>query len=409
MQNRREFLRTVALGGFALMAKSSLLGAGINSSKVMNPADLIYTHFKSDPIVAGWVKQAYYPSSILNWNNKMTNHFISAKEGEWISPEFKIEPFSYYLVEYTGKGLERGHINIEFFDLNHKLCVTDTCDLLFLESDWGKKKLCFRAFALASYSKIHLISEVDTIEIDEIKVDKVSSDEVALWRTELLNTLPRNTELKVNESGSLPKTKQILNRGGNLRIVMLGDSTINDTGNSLYESEIQEKYPNATVQVVNSIRGSTGCVYYQHENRIEEYVLQYNPDLVIIGGISNEYDEKAIKSVINQIQSKSKPDFLFLRDSITPESILYKRFIRPNKGITKEIGEKIISEYPAKLENMLREEKINYLDMRKYWAGYITNSGKPEAWFLRDDIHANTRGKLVVGEFLLSYILKSIS
>ena len=41
---------------------------------------------------------------------------------------------------------------------------------------------------------------------------------------------------------------------------------------------------------ITSVRGSTGCWYYKTPERIQTFVLDFEPHLVIIGGISQRGD-----------------------------------------------------------------------------------------------------------------------
>ena len=41
--------------------------------------------------------------------------------------------------------------------------------------------------------------------------------------------------------------------------------------------------------------------------------------------------------------------------------------------------------------------------MREVWDQYMRTQEKPWGWFMRDPVHANTRGKLVLGKILEAY------
>jgi hypothetical protein len=119
-----------------------------------------------------------------------------------------------------------------------------------------------------------------------------------------------------------------LRRGGKLSIVMPGDSICNDTSNSLYETLICRHYPKAKPRVITSVRGGTGCQYYQDENRVEDYVLRYRPDLLIIAGISHGYDVEAMRSVVRQVKAKSNCEILVLTGAITPRQRTEQGYLR---------------------------------------------------------------------------------
>jgi hypothetical protein len=134
---------------------------------------------------------------------------------------------------------------------------------MFLTPDWDNHVICFRTFALAQTFKIQLNSPSTEMAIDSISVGSVDVQDVHNWRMSLLSTMPAIIEPTSINAQYLAKTKAIFRKGGKLRIVMLGDSTINDTGNSLYETSLHQVLPNVKFEVINSVRGSTGCTWYQ--------------------------------------------------------------------------------------------------------------------------------------------------
>jgi hypothetical protein len=107
-----------------------------------------------------------------------------------------------------------------------------------------------------------------------------------------------------NRWTNLEKTKAKLEKGPACTVVMLGDSIIGDTCASNFDLLLGRAYPKCAIKKVVSVRGSTGCWYYKNENHVQEYVLQHNPDLLVIGGISQREDVESIREVIHQCRAK---------------------------------------------------------------------------------------------------------
>ena len=63
-----------------------------------------------------------------------------------------------------------------------------------------------------------------------------------------------------------------------------------------------------------------------------------------------------------------------------------------------------IAQFRARLERAVGEEKVALLDMRVAWNDFVRQSPPPLAWYMRDAIHANSRGKQVLGEILRRYL-----
>lgn len=110
----------------------------------------------------------------------------------------------------------------------------------------------------------------------------------------------------------LGRTGRRLREGGELRVVMLGDSIVNDTSRSQWHLLLERDYPRCKLTKFTSVRGSTGCWWYKDNNRVKLYVLDQKPDLVIVGGISHRDDVDAIREVVRQVQAGCDADILLM-------------------------------------------------------------------------------------------------
>jgi lysophospholipase L1-like esterase len=195
---------------------------------------------------------------------------------------------------------------------------------------------------------------------------------------------------------NLDKTMRRLREGGPLRIVMLGDSIIGDTSSSRFELLLGRLYPKAKIEKIVSTRGSTGCWWYKLENRVEEYVLRHNPDLLVIGGISQREDVDSIRQIIGQVRAKQAPEILLLTPAfgaVSDRHIKEWTFDVPAEG----------DSYRTRLRRLALEEKCGFLDMTGPWWRYVERSGKDYGWFQRDRVHANERGFQILGRILESF------
>ncbi len=195
----------------------------------------------------------------------------------------------------------------------------------------------------------------------------------------------------------LPKTMARLADGPELTIVMLGDSIINDTAHSEYQHLLMRRYPKCQIKVVRSVRGSTGCWWYKDENRVQSYVLDHQPDLLMIGGISQRDDTESIRAVIQQVRA-ARPglEILLMTGAVGSSDP------RTDPAWTEEVPEEGES-YRTRLRRLAREENCEYLDMTGPWGRYIRDSRHALGSFKRDVVHANDRGKQVLGRILDAY------
>ncbi len=197
---------------------------------------------------------------------------------------------------------------------------------------------------------------------------------------------------------NLGKTKEIFNKGPQLNMVMLGDSIIGDTCGSQFEYLLQRNYPKCKVNKIVSVRGSTGCWYYKTDNHVEEYVLRHKPDLLVIGGISQRDDTESIREVIRQTRAKMPNVEVLL---ISP--VFGAPTNKHNAKWTPE-PDSTYGTYRIGLKKLAEEEKCGFFDMTGPWWEYIQTSGYALNSFKRDPIHANDRGKQILGRLMEKFL-----
>jgi lysophospholipase L1-like esterase len=196
----------------------------------------------------------------------------------------------------------------------------------------------------------------------------------------------------------LEKTRRRLAGGPSLRIVLLGDSIVNDTSASRFELLLGRMYPACAIEKVTSVRGSTGCRWYKEENRVQAWVLRHQPDLLMIGGISQGDDTDSIREVIRQVRAQAPAcEFLLMTGafgSMDP---------RKDKAWTADVPADGTG-YRTRLLKLAAEERCGFLDMTGPWGTYIRASSKGLGWFKRDPIHANDRGFQILGRIVAAFL-----
>lgn len=190
----------------------------------------------------------------------------------------------------------------------------------------------------------------------------------------------------------LPRTRRILANGGTLRVVMLGDSIINDTSRSAWELLVERNNPKVRIVKFTSVRGGGGCWYFREPGRIQTFVLDHAPDLVIIGGISQKADG-SIRDCAQQIRAAIQPDFFFMTGP----------FGRVDLKDEQKWRQTLDGPYRSHLKALAEELGAEYLDLQAEWARYVRNTGRDVTEFMRDPVHANERGEQILGRILERY------
>jgi hypothetical protein len=370
---------------------------------------LLASDFRLAPDAEGWQGSPppdAFAGETVRLAGDPDEHGMRITSGILTSPAFPVDPFGFYRVRLLAKGTEGGHWAVSFLDAAGKEIVADVYDSIDPAPTWRQFELCFRGHADARTARVHLRRNYNPaaaapLDVKNVRVEKITPAEAAAWAAGLAAQCPVvRFEPAADRWRHIPKSMAKLVAGDRLRIVMLGDSICNDTSNSLYETLLAERYPGARIEVVTSVRGGTGCTYYKDENRVQSYVLDYRPDLVIIAGISHDFDVEAMRSVVRQIRAGSGCEILVMSGAVAPWEVLEPAFIK-----VRPAGAAIdqIEQFDGALAAMCRAEQVEFFDVRRAWDDYLLRSPKPYEHFARDAIHANGRGKAVLGRILGRY------
>ena len=169
------------------------------------------------------------------------------------------------------------------------------------------------------------------------------------------------------------------------------------TSSLQYELLLERMYPQCKVVKIRSVRGSTGCWWYKEEGRVDEWVLKHEPDLLMIGGISQRDDTESIRAVIHQVRAaRPQVEVLLMSPvfgSYDPRADKQWAYDAEPQG----------EGYRSRLMRLAAEEKVEFVNMTGPWGEYIRRSDKTRGWFMRDPVHANERGFQILGRILEKY------
>lgn len=194
----------------------------------------------------------------------------------------------------------------------------------------------------------------------------------------------------------LQRTRKILHEGGELRLLAVGDSIVNDTMRSGWVGLLQEAYPNARIHATVYVRGGGGCQHYKEEGRVAKYILPRKPDLVLIGGISQR-DVASIRDVIRQVrEGLPETEFLLFTGAFGTVDP------RDEEALVAA-SHSGAGAYGTQLKALALEERCAYLDMTTPWAEYIRSSSVHPHLFYRDVVHANEFGEQILAKIVMTF------
>ncbi len=376
---------------FWIIAASALLLTGCRMFSTVR----LEHDFERDPQASGWTytkpKEDAPPKG--SWVGDVSSpeaHSIVATAGHWHSPAFEVEPFQYYKITFQSKAEGKAYWAAKFYYADGNALAADHYSSVGASKSWIDNEFCFRGKANAVTAIICFQPRGSkALAIRKVKVRTLRRKKVAAWADSVRATIPPVLYAPPSYRWEcIPRTIKKLNSGKTVRIVLLGDSIANDVGNSPFDALLERIYPGANVEVISSVRSSTGCRYYREENRVKEYVVDLKPDLLIIAGISNGHDPEAMRSVIRQVREQIDTEIMVTTGAVAPR----RRKVR-----------KKTSTFALRVEAMCYEENAEFLDMRLAWDQYIENCGVHDETFRRDSIHANAQGSQVLAAILARY------
>ncbi len=194
----------------------------------------------------------------------------------------------------------------------------------------------------------------------------------------------------------LERARRVFIEGGELHLLAVGDSIVNDTMRSGWVAKLQEAYPKARIKATVYVRGGGGCQHYREQGRVAKNIVPRQPDIVFIGGISQK-DIESIREVIHQ-----------LREGLPAVEIL---LATGTFGTTDPRDPEALARAPYSgtgwhgqlLKKLAGEERCAYLDMTTPWAQYVRSTGVHPHRFYRDAVHANEFGEQILSKILMAF------
>ncbi|MFA7231440.1 MAG: SGNH/GDSL hydrolase family protein [Victivallaceae bacterium] len=349
---------------------------------------------------AGW---KFIPSA--NPGGQVYNQaegYYPDKGGQLLGPAIPAtkNEFEFYSLTFDAKAPNDCCWGVFFNDKNGKMLVSDIYSSVYANK--GKCHYEQVIYGREHAAAIHpFLQSVKGIEAWNLQIKPIPAKDAAEWCDRLYQTLPPLSYVPpANRLKLLPKTVEAMKTGKPWRVVMLGDSIINDTFNSNFQSLLMRQYPKADLKFICSVRGSTGCWYYQDSEQFKSYVTDLKPDLLIIGGISQKDDIAAIRKVIEMTKQQIGCEILLMSGPLGNDWRLYDE---NNLAVALPAQTWTTNPFVEKQRQLAEEQKVEFLDMATIWHNYLGQSGKPWQWFQRDVVHGNDRGKQIAGRIVETY------
>lgn len=398
-----------------------LAAAGLMSCREMRPlavgsGQAAWT-FETDPLASGWTTEGPYQSGsshfIGQWSptgGVSESGCLSVRKGLWQTPPLAVQPLQYYRARFATRTDRMSFYAFRFYDKTGRIITADEHTAIDPTAQWDLHDVYTQARENAATMRLAFLpgdgemTSASELWIDNVTVSPGSPRKVLAANDRLYRTLPPVTWTPPAARWTyLGNTRKKLETRQELRVVLLGDSIANDMGNSQFHLMIQRQHPGSKVVLLRSIKGGTGCDFYK--DHVQEFVVDKSPDLVIIAGISHRFSTNAIGSVIEQTRRLAgRPvDFLVLTGAIIEPGMDMSYKNRGMDSPPPEVHLQFLEKekvFYTQLSTLSETMEFATLDMRTVWEDYLAGSGQPRAWYQRDFVHANNRGKQILGRIM---------
>lgn len=319
----------------------------------------------------------------------------------WTCPED--QHCKWYRIRFRVRTDAHGYWLARFLDGNGEELLSSIYGDVVRSPDWCEQTACFRGRWGAAGWQLGL--RVDgPCELSVMSVEEIDAETTVAWMETVRGQVPPVKYTPPSERCvRIPRAMKRLKEGVPQRWVMLGDSLTHDTRCSYFDAALDGHYPQSPLDVVLSVRGSTGCWFYHKPENFNQWVARLEPDLLIIG--TNPGHEKIgpLKDVAARTRDELGCEVAFLQPAF---GIDWRAAAEADETGTLPAlawdGHPLYDDLAVLADEM----DIERIDMATPWHAYLGSSRMPHGWFNRDRVHGNHRGMAVVGRMLEEYFLK---
>ncbi len=370
---------------------------------------LLDTGFDTDPRASGWV--------LTDWDLDVhdtggwtdTDQFIAPGDYMWQSPQFTAAPLSYFRIDFIARGTGDGFVAGMGFNPEAEFGRYPDADATageLVADDWTSYELTDTWQTFTYYTRARSNAVTDAVrfmgagtEVDDVTVTTASDAEARDWYDGVYAGIPAVTyDPGAGRFDGVEDFIGKLEAGEDVRIVFLGDSIMLDSGNSGIDVLLERMYPGSNVEIVTAVGGGTGVDKWavdelydwpDHDLDLDAAVIDQQPDLVLIGGISNNEAYDDFRSVIDDVRDGVQTQFGYEVDIMLMTGAF---------GTGSDPAG-----YATELASIAAEKDTAFMDMRAAWTAYMADAalaGYDSTYFYRDGVHANAYGKQVIGRIM---------
>ena len=348
---------------------------------------------------------------------------------------------AYYRISFTAKALTRGYVCVNFYDADGK-ALADNYDVLYktegtgngergtgsgtngergtgsgTNGEWGTGRHYDRVFyAMGQTTSFDVFFQSkDGYEVRDLRIEPATWADAADYCDRVLAALPPfSFAAPANATALLPRTMEALRTGKPWRVVMLGDSIVQDAFHSQFHSLVKRAFPASDAEWIVSVRGSTGCQTYAMADEFFPCVVDKRPDLLLIGGISN-YVKKDGPDGAAAIMAVARAAHDRLGCEVLVTSAALHRDLRtrdpanPDAPIPPAAWNSALAESSGggarleELRDLCAKNGFPFWDLTTPCYEWLFASGLPFEFYSRDAVHSGELGKQIIARALFAH------
>jgi hypothetical protein len=306
----------VALGAYGVDRQfRGFLGPGVSGA-------VLESDFEVNPVLAGWKGKG----DQVGWGEGTSaggRGTLVVRQGEWVSPEAPAEPLQWYRMSFRSKVAEASQESAGKSELEcavnfrseraegHRSIVMP---LLRPHDGWEKSEFRFRGYPFPdalgnfrpAFMQVRFYSEeAVAVCVDDVRVEEATVTEVGIWADRFYAQLPSRLSYRGKETRwkRLTGTMERLRNHQRLRIVFIGDDVVESLARVPVDIFLQRLYPGSVVEIVpmTEVVSEFGRI----SETIVKALVGLRPDLLIVGGVSNNDDFPALQMIVDQVRANN--------------------------------------------------------------------------------------------------------
>lgn len=364
------------------------------------------TEFETDPFEEGWFWDK------ATWENKRGEPgnaewverrdggpCLEVQDGMWRSPRISLAPLTFVHVHIESKAASEGYWGLLSYDTEDVEIPASPYSQIPGSQSWITNDAAVLIPEDSTYSRVLLWPRKDPIRADGVVVTPVSrAKALEIGERTYSQIPPVDPSYEDSPRTGLSHTLEALRGGGELTILLLGDSVSNDMANGNFQLLLERHFQGSRVTLLNKVGSGAGAKAFLENDRIGDMIAEHEPDLVMFGGISNTVkDIPAIRRLAARVKEHGETEFL-----VFSGTMLMPRYW---ENYQRSLASR--TPYRDAIRQAAEETGFGFCDLGGAWETYAQSCGKPVGFFRRDHHHANERGKQAYAHLLAAYLVQA--